>query len=87
MLDLFPFANYFSGCQCHDPKAFSMFTYREGHIYTKTRGEDVLCIPEVKLGEYALREHLFKLLSNYDGKCGRLSQATNSRSTNRTKSV
>jgi hypothetical protein len=44
-----------------------MFTYCEGHIYMKTRAEDVLCIPEVKLGEYTLRGRLFKPLSNYYG--------------------
>ncbi|KAJ7748902.1 hypothetical protein B0H16DRAFT_1847859, partial [Mycena metata] len=44
-----------------DPKLFAMFELRDELIYTRNRGgEEVLCIPDVMVGEYRLQGTLIE---------------------------
>jgi hypothetical protein len=44
-----------------DPTAFSMFSIHEDMIYTRNRGgEEVLCVPDAKVGEYSVRGRLIE---------------------------
>jgi hypothetical protein len=51
----------FIGKIVKDPGAFSMFSIKEDMIYTRNRGgEEVVCVPNSRLGEYSICRRLIE---------------------------